>query len=849
MDYEKEILEIWSKEKYEEDYNKPKYFITAAFPYPNSPQHIGHARTYTLADVYARFYRIQGYNVIFPMGFHVTGTPIISMADRIKEKDPELKEIFEKIYDIPEEVYSKLTDPKELVMFFAKEIEEGMKRMGYSIDWSRKFYTSDERFEKFIQWQFMKLYKKGYLIKGKHAIPYSIKLNSSIGAHDTKGDIDPEIDEYVGIFFPSKIGDLLVATVRPETIYGVTNLWINKNHPYIIAKLNDKKVIISKSSYEVLQHQLELEYIQDISTDELLNLKVTVPLLNKEIPIFHGDYVDPKEGTGIVMSVPAHSIFDYVMYMNISSEYPIIISIDGKPSDAKNYLNSNLKEANEKLYSDEFNKGFHLILNKSVKEAREEVKKLLDWIKIYRIANRPVYTRAGDEVIVKIIPDQWFINYGDPAWKEEVRKAMNEILIIPEEFKARYLNTIEWLDKKACTRSKGLGTKFIFDNKLIVESLSDSTIYMAYYLLLPEINNYSLEQLDEKFFDYIFYGLGNPIDETHIKLRRRFEYYYGVDARHSGVDLINNHLTFYIFNHVAIFPTKLPKAIITNGSVLMEGKKMSKSLGNIIPIKKAVERYGADSIRLTVLSTDIGSDSNFSDSAARGVKDRLNEYINRFKNIGEGKMASWLRYKLYTYAKDWVENYKQYKIKNIIDNIFYKFYNDLKWAEIRGDNSIPEDVAKSWLVIMSPIIPFTTEYISRNIFKVPVKDLKVDLKQINNHIEDYLIQIIEDMVIVSSKGGTKLYIGIAKKWKFDAYNLISEKGLEEAIKLIPEAKELVSKLKNKIYNLNFNYKYEDVLNYLKENKSFLESYLKISIEIGEEKSKYALPDRPELILE
>ncbi|MEM4699236.1 MAG: class I tRNA ligase family protein, partial [Candidatus Anstonellales archaeon] len=140
MDYEKELLELWEKEgrHIARRTGDKKYFITAAFPYPNSPQHIGHARTYTIADVMARFYRLMGYSVLFPMGFHVTGTPIVAMADRIREGDRELFDIFERIYGIQREEYEKLTDPKDLVMFFAREIEDGMRRMGFMIDWSRK---------------------------------------------------------------------------------------------------------------------------------------------------------------------------------------------------------------------------------------------------------------------------------------------------------------------------------------------------------------------------------------------------------------------------------------------------------------------------------------------------------------------------------------------------------------------------------------------------------------------------------------------------------------------------------------------------------------------------------------
>ena len=183
----------WEKEKiFQPEITKDKKkYITAAFPYPNSPQHIGHGRTYTTADLYARFLRMQGYNTLFPMAFHVTGTPIIAMARRILEKDEEVLRVFEDIYGISREKAATLTKPEDLVMYFSKEIEQGMHEMGYSIDWRRKFYSFVKKFNRFVQWQFHKLKEAGYLVQGTHPIAWCPKDNQAVGGHDTKGDVDP----------------------------------------------------------------------------------------------------------------------------------------------------------------------------------------------------------------------------------------------------------------------------------------------------------------------------------------------------------------------------------------------------------------------------------------------------------------------------------------------------------------------------------------------------------------------------------------------------------------------------------------------------------------------------------
>jgi len=146
------------------DPQRPKFYLTVAYPYPNSPQHVGHGRTYGLTDAYARFKRMRGFNVLFPMAFHYTGTPILAMAKRLEEGDKELLHIFREIFHIPEERIKELTEPLNMARYFHEEIKEGMKLMGYSIDWRREFTTIDLPYNKFITWQFHKLHERGQQI-------------------------------------------------------------------------------------------------------------------------------------------------------------------------------------------------------------------------------------------------------------------------------------------------------------------------------------------------------------------------------------------------------------------------------------------------------------------------------------------------------------------------------------------------------------------------------------------------------------------------------------------------------------------------------------------------------------
>jgi leucyl-tRNA synthetase len=141
--------------------NTKKYFITVAFPYPNSPQHIGHGRTYTLADVHARYMRMKGNNVLFPMAFHYTGTPILAMSKRVMSGDEDLINTFKNLYNVPEDIIKTFSNPEKIARYFHKEIKLGMQEMGYSIDWTREFTTIDELYSKFITWQFKTLQQKG----------------------------------------------------------------------------------------------------------------------------------------------------------------------------------------------------------------------------------------------------------------------------------------------------------------------------------------------------------------------------------------------------------------------------------------------------------------------------------------------------------------------------------------------------------------------------------------------------------------------------------------------------------------------------------------------------------------
>jgi leucyl-tRNA synthetase len=217
--------------------------------------------------------RMKGYNVLFPMGFHYTGTPILGMSRRVASGDKELLETFRKIYHISDQAIESFTEPIKIADYFHDEIKLGMKEMGYSIDWRREFTTVDKAYSKFVSWQFRTLLKKGLIIQGSHPVGWCPKDGNPVSQHDTIGDVEPDFNEYTIIKFRlEEDADnsglcrtiIPIATLRPETIYGVTNLWINPKIEYVKARVDDELWIISKDAakkLELLNHKIVIESI------------------------------------------------------------------------------------------------------------------------------------------------------------------------------------------------------------------------------------------------------------------------------------------------------------------------------------------------------------------------------------------------------------------------------------------------------------------------------------------------------------------------------------------------------------------------------------------------------------
>lgn len=873
MEFFKQIEQKWQR-RWEEarifetnlDPNKPKYFITVAYPYPNSPQHIGHGRTYTLADVHARYMRMQGYNVLLPMAFHYTGTPVLAMSKRLVANDEDLIDTFVRIYKVPRKLLKDFHEPLNMARYFHGEIKAGMKEIGYSIDWRREFTTIDSQYNRFIEWQFEKLRQKGFISQGSHPVGWCPNEGNPVGQHDTQGDVEPEIGEFTLIKFRYNKWILPAATLRPETIFGVTNIWLNPKVEYSKTKVDDEQWIVSKESIEKLRYlNRKVEVVETFMGSQLVGKHVKNPATNREIPILPAEFVDPKNATGVVMSVPGHAPYDYVALENLSktenqleefglsaetivaikpvsiievSDYGEIPAGDVvQKMGIVSQLDPKLEHATKEVYRHEFHTG-KMKLNTgkyagfAVAEAKDKVKEdLIEEDKaetMYELMNKPVVCRCGTECVVKIFQDQWFIDYGKPQWKKLVHEWLDQMQILPEELRAEFNYVIDWLHEKACARKSGLGTRLPWDPEWIIESLSDSVIYMAYYAIARSLKEHNIqsEQLTNAVFDYIFLGKGNAsqaaektgLEPTVLEqTREEFSYFYPLDSRHSGRDLVPNHLTFMIFNHVAIFPEELwPRQIAVNGSVLMEGQKMSKSYGNIIPLREAIKMFGADPLRLAVLATaELLQDADFSSTLAKSMLERLQRLyefaVETTKMTPREKKRKpmlttidrWMLSRLQYHIKRATEAMDKLAVRKVIHSAMYELEQDFQWylrrvAEEKENLKRKTAIAKVFSEVLdaqvrmlAPVAPHICEEIWEKIGKEGFVSLaawpkpdeaKIDISAEEN--EALIQNMLEDTLNIlkaTSITPKKICYYNAAAWKWKAYLKALEKSISVKI--------------------------------------------------------------------
>ncbi|HDR53459.1 MAG TPA: leucine--tRNA ligase [archaeon] len=857
-----------------EDSKRPKFFVTVPYPYTSGALHIGHGRTFTTGDVVARFKRHRGFNVLFPMAFHISGSPILSISDKIAHEDVKTINLYKRYLEIYEKDLEKIDgiiesfkDPEKVAEYFAGKINLDFKSVGYSIDWTRQFDTGQPHYNKFIEWQFHKFKETGILVKGSHPILWSLKNSQPLGEDDiSDGDVDKvSISEFTLIKFEGEDGFFVAATLRPETLFGATNLWINPDVHYVVADVNGERWVVSEEAVGKLGVQGgSVKVVKKERGRVFLGKTVSDPL-GRQLPVLPAGFVDPDNGTGVVYSVPAHAPYDYQALVDLKRdakfgpvvseiEPVVIISIPGYEVPAREICermgirdqrDSRLEEATQEIYKAEFYTG---VLNDKcerfsgmlIQNIKDEVKK---WLKqkgasgVFYETSRKAVSRGGDKVVVAVLDNQWFIDYNHDKWKAKTRKHLAKMVILPEKFRKLFENTVEWLDKRPCARRRGLGTRFPFDKEWVIESLSDSTIYMAFYVLIPYLQGVAPEKLKPEVFDFLLLGEGDAEKVAKLtglsvekvnEARKAFEYWYPNDLRHTAPAHIGNHLTFFIMHHLAIFPEKLaPPCITLNEMLIREGAKMSKSKGNVIPLNHVKEKYGADLYRMYVVSSaDLDTVVDWREKDVGAVQRKLEKFVEIMDRCSEtterevvNEIDRWMLSRFNRSLKVCTENMEAFRFREAVVEMFFKLLNDVRWFERRSEEpyGLLRKIAKDWLVSLAPVIPHTAEEYWEKLgggesgFVSLAKWPEANEKIINSGIEkseDFVQGVMEDirsMIKMAGHQPGRIYLYTAEDWKWKALELVvkEKQGALKHARTFKDpaeaAKTLASFVKNRVW--------------------------------------------------
>ena len=823
------------------DPRRKKFFVTFPYPYMNGPLHLGHGFTATRVDVYARFMRMKGFNTLFPWAWHWTGEPIVGAALRVQKADPEIIRALKEVDGVPEEELKKFVDPVYMANYYTREGKEVAKRIGFSVDWRREFHTTslEPTYSRFIEWQYETLREKGYVAKGTHPVVWCPYDESPTGDHDRLEGEGVSPEEYTLLKFQYDDAFLPAATFRPETIFGVTNMFINPEATYVEAKVDKEKWIISKEAVKKLSEQLKkVEVLREFKGAELIGKYFTDPVSKRKLPILPGWFVSSESATGVVYSVPAHAPADWIALKDligkpeelrkfgISLEIvkgikPIsLISLEGygefpaveiiEQMGVKDQFDPRVNEATSTIYRKEFHTGIlKSITGKYAGKQVQEVKAEL--IEDFRKANiadsmydlpEKVVCRCTTTCIVKILSDQWFLRYSDPEWKKMAHEVVDDANIFPEVARSYFHDKLDWLHDWACARRTGLGTPLPWSSGWIVETLSDSTVYMAFYTIIKHIRRYNIrpEQLTSTVFDYIFYNGGNaetlskssgiPSKVLH-EMREEFEYWYPVDLRVSAKELVPNHLSFFIFQHTALFPRKhWPRGIGVNGMLSIEGQKMSKSKGNFLTLRSALDRFGADVTRLTlVLGAEDMDDPDWREENAISIDARLRalqKFVDDIAKLheepGTRSIDRWLASMVQKRIKTVTSALEILKTRTAAETALFELWNDIRWYMRRTEKpnmKVLKDVVDVWIRLIAPLTPHLCEELWHHLGKKgfvslakwPVYDeskIGVSAEEAENLVKSLIedtISIIRATKIVPKR----ICYYMATNWKWKTY--------------------------------------------------------------------------------
>lgn len=797
LEIEKKWQKFWKDNKcFEQEGGKfnrdlGKFFGTVAYPYANSALHIGHGRMNTAADIVMRYQRLLGKNVFFPMGFHISGTPVLAVADAIKRRDEKQiaitrAAISEYIQDKAkqDELLQSFEDPFKIADFFSSLIEDTFHTIGLSIDWTKKFSTGDLGYQQFIEWQMRKLDTEAKILeRGKYPILYSPADDNAVGEDDIKdGDTDKvTILEMSYILFPFalKEGDaaagqepeyFAVASLRPDALFGATNLWIDPEGEVSRVQVTLCKTdsspgyvqtwLVGKLAVAKLQYQFDdVKVLSEHKGAEFVGRTLRTPLTNRDVPLTATSFLDPRHGTGLVYSSHAGSPHDFMALKEAQAEGRVIKDIKVintvKTKDKKGKITEyndkvqkfkitkstdpKLEECKQEVYKEEHYGGVldgdavGTFAGTPIKSVKDAVHKALVEAKLggtlYETSRRAV-TRANDMVIVANLRGQWFLDYSSPEVKTKAKAVLDKMKYMPDHLKNSQQGQLDWVQKRPCARRRGIGTKLPQDPEWLVEPLSDSTIYQMYYPLAGYLNSgkIKVEHLNTELLDWVFLDRGDTpafLDKAlATEIKETCRYWGGIDLRYTAPTHMSNHLSFLIYHYALILPELFhPQCITIGGLLLRNGEKISKAKGNGIPLIQVRERFGADLYRLYIaVGTSFDAEFDFRESEIPQYRTKFETWKKIMRDVKGAqpldsakfeRIDRWLVSRFYSRSLEFFKNMEEIRFRDAYVSMLFEFVKEINYHTRRTDFSRTTSVMRTFFVdylkLMAPAVPHICE--------------------------------------------------------------------------------------------------------------------------------------------
>ena len=703
---EKKWQKYWEDEKVfvaDNKSSKPKYYYLVEFPYPSGAGlHVGHVRSYTALDALARKKRMNGYNVLFPMGWDAFGAP----AEQ---------------YAIKNHIH-----PSVAVKENIKNFKSQIKAIGLSIDWTREFATTDPEYYKWTQWQFLKFFEHGMAYKAKKNINWCPKCKMGLSNEDSSGgvcercgteveqrekeqwmlrmsdyaeDLITGLDDtkfqdriktaqinWIGkstgaeVNFKVKETDenLVVFTTRPDTLYGVTFMVVAPEHP-IIDKNKDKISNFDEvEAYrEKIKNKTEFERTQ-VNKDKtgvcIKGLTGINPITNKEIPIYISDYVMMSYGTGAIMAVPAHDERDYEFAKKFGID--IVEVIKGG-------------DISEKAYTGDGEMVNSGVLN-GLTNKKDSIKKMIEYLEENNLGHKKVNYKLQDWIFSRQrfwgepIPLVYCEDCGwVPVKEEDLPVRLPDVTNYEptDDGESPLAAITDWVNTTCPHCGKPA--------KRETDTMPNWAGSSWYWLRYMDAHN------DKEF-----------ASQDALKYWGKLDFYNG------GMEHATRHLLYarfwnqFLYN-IGLVPNKEPfETRVSHGMILGEGGvKMSKSLGNVVNPDDMVASYGADALRTyEMFIGDYEKEVAWSEQGLNGCK----RFIDRVVRVGEKVTAT-------NGYSEKLESLIHKTIKKVTEDIDTMKFNTAVSAlmillnNFEEQEQITKDDYRTFLILLNPIAPHITE--------------------------------------------------------------------------------------------------------------------------------------------